>query len=61
METSAVLAVGRALGMRAGSLCLCSVDGPSLQRMPAKARRAAERSLVDVALDIISTFELEES
>jgi uridine phosphorylase len=56
MESSAVLAVGNALDMRAGSLCLCSVDGPSRDRMPLEPRRDAERRLVTTSLEIVSTF-----
>ncbi len=61
METSAVLAVGTALGMRAGSLCVCSVDGPTRRRMPREPRRAAEQQLVAASLDILATFKQEES
>jgi uridine phosphorylase len=61
MESSAVLAVSRALGMRAGSLCLCSVDGPSRRRLPLEPRRAAERRLVTTSLNILASFMQEES
>lgn len=60
METSAVLAVGSAIGLRAGSLCLCSVDGPTKRRMPLERRRAAEERLVSASLDILATFPQEE-
>ena len=54
METSAVLAVGRALGVRAGSLCLASVDAATRDRLDPDRRIAAEHELVVVGLDALT-------
>lgn len=57
METSAVLAVGRALGARAGSLCVATVDAETGGRMPAEEREAAEDTLVEVGLEALTALE----
>lgn len=59
METSAVLVVGRALGVRAASLCLATVDGPTSERMDPEPREAGERDLVAAGLDALAILSLE--
>lgn len=59
METSAVLAVSRALGMRGGSLCLASVDGPDHRRLEGHQRRDAELRLAAASVESIATFSME--
>jgi uridine phosphorylase len=54
METSAVLAVGRALGARTASLCLASVDGRTREKLGGNEREDGERDLIDVGLDAIT-------
>jgi uridine phosphorylase len=61
METSAVLAVGRALGARAASLCLASVDARSERRLDGPDREAAEDDLVEVGLDVLAETPGEEA
>lgn len=46
MESSAVLSIGRALGVRSGVLCLASVDGRDHSRLDGEDRRGAERDLL---------------
>lgn len=53
METSAVLAVGRALGSRAASLCAATVDAASSARLAAPAREATEDALVRAGVDAL--------
>jgi uridine phosphorylase len=53
METSAVLAVARALGGRAASLCAATVDGRTSERLSPPEREAAEDALVEVGLDAL--------
>jgi uridine phosphorylase len=53
METSAVLAIGRALGARAGSLCVATVEASTSEKLAAAARETAEEQLVDVGLDAL--------
>jgi uridine phosphorylase len=55
METSAVLVAGSVLGVRAGSLCLVSVDGRRGTRLAEAARRAGEDLLVEAALAAVTT------
>jgi uridine phosphorylase len=50
METAALLVVGRLLGVRAGSLCLVSVEGEGRAALPPEDRRRGEQALVEVAL-----------
>ena len=54
METSAVLAVGRALGARSASLCLASVDGRTREKLGGDEREDGERDLISVGLDAIT-------
>jgi uridine phosphorylase len=61
METSAVLVVGSVLGVRAGSLCLVSVDGRSRARLEAAARREGEERLVEAALWAVIAVPVEEA
>jgi uridine phosphorylase len=53
METSAVLAIGRALGARAASVCAATVDALTGTKLPGPARETAEELLVDVGLDAL--------
>lgn len=54
METSAVLVVGRALGVAAASLCLASVDGHTFDKIDGEDRRIAEQDLLRVGLDALT-------
>lgn len=54
MESSAVLAIGRALGARAGVVCLASVDGRSHRKLDEDDRVAAEQDLLRVGFDALS-------
>jgi uridine phosphorylase len=53
METSAVLAIGRALGARAASMCAATVDARTSRRLPSPEREECEALLVDVGLDAL--------
>jgi uridine phosphorylase len=53
METSAVLAIARALGASAGSICAATVDGRTAERLATPGRLALEDTLVEVALDAL--------
>jgi uridine phosphorylase len=53
METSAVLAVGRALGSRAASLCAATVDGRTSSKLGDAERESAEDALVRIGLDAL--------
>jgi uridine phosphorylase len=55
METSAVLVIGAVLGVRAGSICLASVDGRSRARLDHAARSEGEARLVEMALTTITS------
>lgn len=55
METSAVLAVSRALGARAASLCAATVDAETSARLPTPEREAAEDTIVRIGLDALAT------
>lgn len=57
METSAVLAVGRALGARSASLCVATVDALTSERLDPVRRDAAEDALVDAGLDALTEFD----
>jgi uridine phosphorylase len=50
METSALLAIGRYLGLQCGSLCLVTVDGPSQTALEGSDRIEGESNLLDFAL-----------
>lgn len=56
METSALLAVARALGGRAASLCLATVAWEGAERMGDAERDQAEERLVDLGLAALTTF-----
>jgi uridine phosphorylase len=56
METSAVLAVARALGSRAASLCAATVDAATSARLATPAREAAEDTIVRVGLDALASM-----
>lgn len=51
METSAVLAIGRALGVRAASFCLASVSGHNHETLDPRERTRAERDLLTAGFD----------
>jgi uridine phosphorylase len=53
METSALLTVAQRLGVRAGSLCLASVDAESRAKLEGDEREEAEARLVEVALSAL--------
>jgi uridine phosphorylase len=50
METSAILVVARALGVRAAALCLGSVDGLGHGRLDRAERVDAERELLEIGI-----------
>ena len=54
METSTVLVVAALRGIRAGSLCLVTVDGTSRARLGTASRQAGEDRLVEVALEAVT-------
>jgi uridine phosphorylase len=58
METSAVLVAGSVLGVRAGSLCLVSVDGRRGTRLDDAARREGDARLVETALASVAATPL---
>jgi uridine phosphorylase len=60
METSAVLAVARALGGRAASLCAATVDAATSDRLAAPEREAAEDAMVRVGLDALVSIDAQE-
>ena len=53
METSTLMVVGSLLGIRAGSVCLVSVDGPGRALLDDEPRQAGEQQLVEVALQAL--------
>jgi len=57
METSAVLAVARALGSRAASLCAATVDAETSARLAIPEREAAEDAMVRIGLDALASLE----
>jgi uridine phosphorylase len=57
METSAVLAIARALGARAASLCLATVAWEDAAKMDDGARGDGEDVLVEVGLAALRTFD----
>jgi uridine phosphorylase len=61
METSAVLAIGRGLGVRTASLCLATVDGPTQQRLDEAVRESGERELCHMGLEALAAVDHEES
>ena len=54
MESSALLAAGRALGVRVATLCYGTVDGFSQQKLDPDALKNGERQLFRIALDAIT-------
>lgn len=58
METSAILAVARALGNRAASLCLATVAWENAEKLDDGDRGAAEERLVDVGLSALTSLPL---
>lgn len=58
MESSAVLAVGRALGVRSGVLCLASVDGRDHRRLEGDDRISAESDLLAAGFDALHALDL---
>jgi len=58
MESSAVLAIGRALGVRAGTLCLAGVDGRDHSKLNGDDRTQAEQDLLSAGLDALVATEL---
>ena len=61
METSAILAVGRALGNRAASLCLATVAWENAERMGDEERGEAEDRLVDIGLTSLKCLSVDEA
>jgi uridine phosphorylase len=57
METSALLVVARKLGVRAGSLCLATVDGSTRALLDERTRRDGEARLVTATLAALTTRE----
>lgn len=53
METAALLAVGRALGVQVGSLCAATVDAATSSRLPDAEREEAEEALVRTGLEAL--------
>jgi uridine phosphorylase len=53
MESSAILAIGRALGARAASLCVATVAWEGARKMTAEERAPAEDRLVEIGLDAL--------
>jgi uridine phosphorylase len=53
MESSAILAIGRALGARAASLCVATVAWEGARKMTPEERAPAEEQLVDIGLDAL--------
>lgn len=54
METSAVLAVGRSLGVVVGSACLATVAASDGSRLPDDLRQVGERDLIQIGLDALT-------
>jgi uridine phosphorylase len=53
METATLFVVASLLGVRAGSLCLVSVDGPGRALLDDEARKQGEEQLVKLALEAL--------
>lgn len=58
MESSAVLAIGRSLGVRSGVLCLASVDGRDHGKIEGTDRIRAEQDLLTAGLDALCATRL---
>jgi len=59
MESSAVLAIGRALGVRSGVLCLASVDGRDHSKLEGDDRVKAEQDLLAAGFDALCATSLD--
>jgi uridine phosphorylase len=57
METSALLVAARKIGVRAGSLCLATVDGSTRALLDGEARSDGEDRLVKATLAAITTWD----
>lgn len=55
METSALLSAARALGLSCGSLCLGTVDGYALTKLPAGELAEGETRLFRIGLDALTS------
>jgi uridine phosphorylase len=53
MESSAILAIGRALGARAASLCVATVAWEGARKMTPEERAPAEEQLVELGLEAL--------
>lgn len=60
MESSAVLAIGRSLGVRSGVLCLASVDGRDHRKVEGADRAKAEQDLLTAGLDALCATQLKD-
>lgn len=60
MESSAVLAVGRALGVRSGVLCLASVDGADHSKLEGEERTSAESDLLVAGFNALHALNLDD-
>lgn len=60
MESSAVLAIGRSLGVRSGVLCLASVDGRDHGKIEGNDRVRAEQDLLTAGLDALCATQLKD-
>ena len=59
METSAILTVGRALGVKAGSFCVASVDNASQTKLDPQSMEASEAQLFTIALETLTRTRLD--
>lgn len=59
METSAILTVARALGVKAGSFCVASVDNITRDKLDLASMEACEAQLFAVALETVTRTSLE--
>lgn len=60
MESSAVLAIGRSLGVRSAVLCLASVDGRDHRKIEGSDRVRAEQDLLRAGLDALCATPLKD-
>lgn len=54
METSAILVIGQALGVRAASLCAATVEASTQKRLPSGQREELEDALVRIGIDAVA-------
>ena len=59
METSALLTVARSLGVKAGSLCVASVDNITRSKIDSAAMEDCEMHLFAVALETVTRIPLD--